>query len=272
MHGWLLVVGLGVFIAVVLLGGQRFPRVKVPRHWSTVQRESTARPIPRVIYRTWKTRTVHPRVAQTVSDMMKLNPDYEHILFTDDEMHQFVHDHGDAHVVRAYDSLTHIVAQADMWRYLVLYIRGGVYIDMDSTIVCRLADLIRDDDVAVISRESNDCRFVQWALVFAAGHPILKRALELCVQNINEHPEEADIDNLTGPITFTRAIESVHRELGAPGSPPRGHTSVHGRDGQLIYRVMGADFEGYMKFKFKGHKTLYIESSHWKQFRGPLVQ
>jgi hypothetical protein len=46
-------------------------------------------------------------------------------------------------------------AKADIWRYAVLFVCGGVYIDADSELMKALDDIIRADDKMLIATESN---------------------------------------------------------------------------------------------------------------------
>ena len=67
----------------------------------------------------------------------KLNPNYEEIIYDNQEMKQFVHQYY-PEFANTYDNdhhFFHAVMHADVWRYLVLHHYGGVYFDMD--IKCR---------------------------------------------------------------------------------------------------------------------------------------
>ena len=87
----------------------------------------------------------------------------------------------------------------DFWRYLALYKYGGVYLDMDSSIEKPLDDLIKPEDEAIITAEGNSGLYVQWALIFSKGHPILKKTIDLVVTNIKNNNHPNDIHKMTGP-------------------------------------------------------------------------
>ena len=46
--------------------------------------------IPKVIYQTWKTQNIHKKINNLHKRMLKVNPEYQHIIYTDDQMLDFV--------------------------------------------------------------------------------------------------------------------------------------------------------------------------------------
>ena len=88
-------------------------------------------------------------------------------------MDNFVNDHFKGEIAECYNKLNIIVAKVDLWRYLILYKYGGVYLDMDSSIEKPLDELIQENDAAIITVEGNQNLYVQWALIFSKQHPIL---------------------------------------------------------------------------------------------------
>ena len=86
--------------------------------------------IPRVIYQTWSSKTLPPKMAACVDRLKKANPGFSHKLFDDNDCRQFIQDHFDADVLKAYDTLTPGAFKADLWRYCILYDKGGVYVDI----------------------------------------------------------------------------------------------------------------------------------------------
>ena len=82
--------------------------------------------------------------------------------------------------------MNHIVAKADLWRYSILYNKGGVYLDIDSQISGSLSDLINDDDDAIITPEIHENLFIQWGLIFGERHKILEKTLENILKDVVE--------------------------------------------------------------------------------------
>jgi hypothetical protein len=86
--------------------------------------------IPLILYQTWHSKNLPPKMAQCVEQMIKDNPEFEHRLFDDDDCRLFIKDYYDADILDAYDRLIPGAYKADLWRYCALYKTGGVYLDI----------------------------------------------------------------------------------------------------------------------------------------------
>ena len=86
--------------------------------------------IPRVIYQTWSSKTLPPKMAACVDRLKQSNPEFEHRLFDDADCRDFIQTHFEPDVLEAYDTLLPGAFKADLWRYCILYDKGGVYVDI----------------------------------------------------------------------------------------------------------------------------------------------
>lgn len=86
--------------------------------------------IPRNIYQTWITKDLQPRMAAAIEKLKTANPSFQHELFDNADCRAFIHDHYPPQVLQAYDALIPGAYKADLWRYCILYLRGGVYLDI----------------------------------------------------------------------------------------------------------------------------------------------
>lgn len=222
--------------------------------------------IPKVVYQSWYTKTFHPAVQEKLEKMKAMNPDYEFRLYTDDEIDEFVNTEFPGEIADCYNRLNIIVAKVDFWRYLILYKYGGVYLDIDSEILKPLHELIHEDDSAILSAEQNEFKFVQWALIFSKGHPILKRTIDFIVENISKNLFPNDICKMTGPIVFTKGILYTHYELFGEILDNRtfdkNYDKTFTKDG-ISYRVFGIDYKPFFEFKYEESYFLYIAKPHW---------
>lgn len=92
-------------------------------------------PVPLYVWRTWKDSNWKRDCASAHIQSRKTLPTWRHIIWTDDECRAFVHAHFPRLICKAYDLCAVGVMRADLWRYLVLFWYGGLYVDMKSTIV-----------------------------------------------------------------------------------------------------------------------------------------
>jgi mannosyltransferase OCH1-like enzyme len=86
--------------------------------------------IPLKIFQTWYTKNLPTIMQQTVNKLKRQNPEFEHYLFDDADCREFICKNFDKNVLDAYDSLIPGAYKADLWRLCVLYIHGGIYMDI----------------------------------------------------------------------------------------------------------------------------------------------
>ena len=151
-------------------------------------------------------------------------------------------------VFDAYKRIQIGAAKADFFRYAVLYKKGGVYLDIDSSIKKALDNFIQTDDRALISLERNPGIYIQWALIYEAAHPFLEKTLELVLENIAANKYPHDVHQMTGPSVYTKAINECLQK-----NPNTSH------------RVLGIDYNGFLRFKFPLTKLIYAKGEHWKE-------
>jgi hypothetical protein len=114
----------GVLAAIILILYDRFKEKREGFLSGSNQQ------IPKTIYQTWHTKDLPPKMAETVEKLKRDNPEYTYKLFDDKECHDFIEKNFDPDVTHAYDTLIPGAFKADLWRYCVLYINGGFYIDI----------------------------------------------------------------------------------------------------------------------------------------------
>jgi|LauGreDrversion4_1035100.scaffolds.fasta_scaffold14530_4 mannosyltransferase OCH1-like enzyme len=224
--------------------------------------------IPKQIYQSWYTTTLHPSVEKKINDMKNINPGYNHKIYTDAEIDSFINENFQGEIADCYNKLNIIVAKVDFWRYLILYKYGGIYLDMDSSINKPLDELIKDSDDAIITVEKNKDMFVQWALMFNKEHPILKKTIELIVENIKFNKYPNNIHKTTGPSVFSDAINIIHNAYN--GRKVR-HNLIHNNFDMTFkcynrsYRLYSIDYNGYLSFKHDASEFLYNSKKHWRE-------
>ena len=225
--------------------------------------------IEKNIFQSWCTKALHPIIQQKIDFFKKINPEYTHYLYDDADMDNFVNEHFKGEIAECYNKLNIIVAKVDFWRYLVLYKYGGIYLDMDSSIEAPLNNLIREDDEAIITAEGNPGFYVQWALIFSKQHPILKKTIELVVNNIKNNRHPNDIHKTTGPTVYSRAINAVHMELFngeiINHAQINTNTDTTYKSDATSYRLYGKDYNIYFRFRHDAIHLLYNGKKHWRQ-------
>lgn len=86
--------------------------------------------IPKAIYQTWHTKNLPPHMKQCVNRLKAQNPDYKHYLYDDKDCREFIKKNFSSNVLNAFDNLIPGAYKADLWRYCILYVNGGIYLDI----------------------------------------------------------------------------------------------------------------------------------------------
>jgi mannosyltransferase OCH1-like enzyme len=87
--------------------------------------------IPLKIFQTWYTKTNLSRQMQRrIDGLMEQNPEFEFHLYDDDDCYNFIKYYFDKSVLDAFVSLVPGAYKADLWRLCVLYVHGGIYLDI----------------------------------------------------------------------------------------------------------------------------------------------
>lgn len=89
--------------------------------------------IPTNIFQTWHSKILPPLMANSISIIKKLNPRFNYFLFDDNDCRKFIKTYFKPDVLDAYDKLIPGAYKADLWRYCVLFIKGGIYLDIKYT-------------------------------------------------------------------------------------------------------------------------------------------
>ena len=86
--------------------------------------------IPMDIYQTWHTKDLPPKMRERVELLKAQNPRFNHHLFDDNDCREFIKTHFKPDVLDAYDKLIPGAYKADLWRLCILFINGGIYMDI----------------------------------------------------------------------------------------------------------------------------------------------
>jgi hypothetical protein len=189
--------------------------------------------IPRTIFLTWKTRKLGQIMFTSLMTIVSHNPEYEVILFDDHDMEWFVC-HQFAKLVTPYSISPYLysklkagAARADVFRMMVVYTYGGVYLDIDMT---SMRHLPIPSDASVFSGvgwwnhlpdPSPRGVLEHWALAFEPNHLLLRTTIELIRKNL-EDPWDQSVQSeeakkaegsytvrLTGPAVYQRALQKL---------------------------------------------------------------
>lgn len=165
---------------------------------------------PKAILQYWDEPIPPADVQAVMQSWRTLNPGFRYTFFDDRSAQDYLRSSHSGEVLRAYRRTHHAAQRADLLRLAVLQAEGGIYADADDRCVAPLDRLLRRGPAFLAYREeygtlAND------VLCAAPRHPVITRALELCVEALNRG--DHDMPWLaTGPALLTRAFAQTVAE------------------------------------------------------------
>eukprot|EP01084_Bolivina_argentea_P227076 383527_1 len=189
--------------------------------------------IPHIIWQTW---TTHDILHENMTKNIAKNPEWKWNLVNTSEAEYFFNHNLNlteynilGNVTKAYFMINPLngAARADLWRYIIIWKYGGVYLDYDSICHVPLNDILKKiqngNGIAIITYEHcsfqyNGQRkptFSQWGLIYPPRHPILTKVIQTVTQNILNKvlPTHKNFKELTlkitGPQIYSKIIYDI---------------------------------------------------------------
>jgi mannosyltransferase OCH1-like enzyme len=162
--------------------------------------------IPLKIYQTWHTKDLPPKMKEIVESLKVNNPRFEHYLFDDNDCREFIKNNFDMDVLNAYDRLIPGAYKADLWRLCVLYINGGIYMDIKLNCIngFKLIELTESDHFV---KDRHPPLTIYNALIVSQKHnPFLWKAIYRIVFNVQNNFYGQDPLHPTGPLMLGKII------------------------------------------------------------------
>ena len=173
--------------------------------------ESFSDTIPKVFIQTMKKLTTTKRHYEKINSFKKYYPEFDHFIY-DDKMMESLMMKSSEKIRKSFSKLTQGAMKADLFRLVYLYEFGGYYFDSDSYISSKLP--VKPEDDMIVFRV--DSHVIQWAIICAKKHPIIKKAIEISCYNIlNDRPivdkryPEPLAAGYAGPVVLGHAIEKI---------------------------------------------------------------
>jgi len=171
-----------------------------PTSYST-REGNESREIPLKIYQTWNTKELPEKMRENIERLQRQNPDFEYNLFDDNDRIEFIKTHFEEEVYKAYDKIIPGAFKADLWRYCVLYINGGVYLDIKYSNVGDF-NLIQltNAEYFVPDIEQSGGGVYNAFMICKPGNATLKEAIRRVVENAKNEYYGDSLFLPTGPL------------------------------------------------------------------------
>lgn len=179
-------------------------------------------------------------IRRSIAELRARNPGWEYRFYDADAIEAFIGETYGQGMLDLYQRIdpAYYSPRSDLFRHLVCYAEGGAYFDIKSTALSPLDEVIRSDDVYLLSQWPELARippegagshaaahrdlvhvpgweYTNWFIVTAPGHPFQRATIERTVENIRLYrPFVHGVGTycalrLGGPITYTLAVHPL---------------------------------------------------------------
>lgn len=178
--------------------------------------------IPKKLHFTYKTDDLPKIYQENLARWKDFCPDWEIYYYSNEKVYEFFNEYFPKYSEEI-AKIKHGVVLADLFRYAVLYIHGGMYSDIDTIPLKRIPKKWLDME-SVLGYEYQPSKYLcmtipsyskdtlcQWSFLSRKGHPLFKEVLENCIAKLKEKNFKfalaKEILETTGPILFTEVSE-----------------------------------------------------------------
>lgn len=259
-----------------------FNLINLPRDYplkflpDTIGETRLSTKVPPVVYQTWEATYLPRRLHSSVSKFRNMNPEFSFHLFTKEDRDAYMKENWSySPISEIYERARFGQLRTDIFRYCLLFEKGGWYFDISKGAAAPLRNFIEPDSQEILTFENNDMpssmvpnlnakkilgaaagkRIVQWGFGFSPKHPLLELHISRIVDRWPQHanqifanPKEAILE-YTGPIAFTSSVW------------------YHIDNCQTTLNMQGIDFNGLGIFSLKGAGARYWKSRNYRLVR-----
>lgn len=238
---------------------------------------------------------IEKKIHQTYADIKKIpleinenikylkikNEKWEYKLYDDEDVWTYLEKHLSTNEINLLRKINpkYGVVIADIFRYVVIYNEGGVYLDIKSTSKRKLDEILKADDSYVISQWQNRLgelyagagfypelwriyggEFQQWHVIGEKNHPFLEEVIHRVLFNIKHYNKnltgvgKIGVLRLSGPIIYTQTIFNMLGKYNC--------RIVNSREQGLVYSI-------YEEMGKKGFHS--VSETHYSKQREPIV-
>jgi mannosyltransferase OCH1-like enzyme len=199
--------------------------------------------IPKIIYRTspFKFEEIPQVILDSYKKDLEKSPEYTMFYFDDFDCQCFIEENYGMEYLSLYNKLIPTAFKADLFRYLLLYKHGGVWMDFSMSLNIPLDKIIaqfkqvyvRDRIHLMHGNWINKVAIYQGFLCTVKGTEVLRITIERCLKNIKDRNLTLSCLAVTGTIL----LGMVYRELGIDGTNSLGTNTESTKIGYITNSI-----------------------------------
>lgn len=237
--------------------------------------------IPKIIHQIYLQgeANIPENIKESIQELRSKNPDWDYKLYDDSIILEFIQKHYDQAMLDLYLSINpcYAAARSDLFRYLLLYQKGGVYLDLKSSCTQPFNSILTAEDEFIICGWENEKgqqyegygrskylkhlehgEYQQWNIIAKEKSPFLKSVIDEVTNRLRHysplkyHVGRKGVLNTTGPIPYSIAIEKLIKNQ------------------KNSYRYIR--FSQDINLVYKNANTEIVNRNHYSQQLQPIVK
>jgi mannosyltransferase OCH1-like enzyme len=217
--------------------------------------------IPLHLYTCWHTKDIPPLMKENYDYLVESNPKITFHLYDENHCREFIKNNFEVDVLDAYDSLIPCSFKSDLWRYCILYINGGIYMDIKYRCVNGFKFLdLTEKEYFVRDYNVNDTYTA--LIVSLPGNEILHKCIRQIVENVkNKYYGNGSLDP-TGPGLLGKYFTQEEKK-----SMEMYHSFVESNNKYCILKgdlIILSFYDGYREEQYKFQKLKHY-SQLWDE-------
>lgn len=164
--------------------------------------------IPLNIYIMWHDNILPNFLKNNIISLKKDNPEISISFFNEKMCSEFIKNNFDDTVIKAYNKLKLIKNKCDLWKYCILYLNGGIYVDIK--FLNKKSDLLKltDKEYWVKTQKySRKYSVYDGIISVCKGNIILKKCIDNIVCNVLNDYYDDNYSSVTGSLLINKFFD-----------------------------------------------------------------
>jgi mannosyltransferase OCH1-like enzyme len=139
--------------------------------------------IPLNLFTCWHTKELPPLMNNNYQELVNINTEFNHFLYDENDCREFIKKHFDNDVFESYNKLIPCSYKSDLWRFCILYIKGGIYLDIKYNCSNGFKFIALTENEYFVKDRPEDCVYTA-LIVCKPNNEILLKCINQIVQNV----------------------------------------------------------------------------------------
>ena len=154
-----------------------------------------------------------------VNSFVLHNPDYDYNFYDLEGAQQYIWSLDDnlpgidlSVYKKCFNKINSNTLKSDFFRLLLVYVEGGIYVDVDAYCRASFTSFINKDDTLVTGTgKRGEIHF--GCLAYAPGNEVIRLTIQEGMNNIMTYDGEMELQNICGAPVLNRNFQALHNEL-----------------------------------------------------------